>query len=109
MNYKQLQRHAATCQMEADGLAILLIKAKKFILLQSVCDFNLFWFADRSKLFATDETIDFLLKYRDKFTKISVREFCLYDMIIKIKHPADFEEFEHCLRTQEYDKPTFAQ
>lgn len=104
MNHKQLQQHASTCQLEADGLAIKLLKAQKFIMLQSVCDFNLFWLHDVSPLLVTDETIDFLLQYRDKFKKISVREFNLYDMIIKVKHPADFDEFEHYLRTQDFDE-----
>lgn len=108
MNYKQLHQFASNCQMEADKMAILWIKARKLMMLQSVCDFNLFWLHDVSPLFVADETIDFLLKYRDKFTKISVREFCLYDMIIKIKHPANFREFEHYLMTQEFDKPIFA-
>lgn len=104
MNYQQLQRHAATCEMEADSMAILWLKARKLMMLQSVCDFNLFWLHDVSPLLVTDETIDFLLEHRDKFKKISVREFNLYDMIIKVKHPADFDEFEHYLRTQDFDE-----
>ena len=108
MNYKQLHQFASNCQMEADKMAILWIKARKLMTLQSVCDFNLFWLHDVSPLLVADETINFMIENRDKFKGVSVRKFILYDLIIKIKHPANFKEFEHYLMTQGFDKRIFA-
>jgi hypothetical protein len=104
MNHKQLKQHAETCQTEADNMAYLLLKARKFMQLQSICDFNVWWFADLSPLFMPQETVDFMVENRDKFTKVSLRDFNLYDMIIKEKHPVTFDEFDQYVKSADFEQ-----
>jgi hypothetical protein len=104
MNHRQLKQHAETCQTEADNMAYLLLKARKFMQLQSICDFNVWWFADISPLFMPQETVDFMVSNRDNFKKISVKEFTLYDMIIKFKHPKTFDEFDEYVKSSNFEQ-----
>jgi hypothetical protein len=89
--------------MEADNLAYLLLKAKRLMILQSLCDFNVWWMSDISPVIMTDETIAFLTNNKNKFKrKISIHEFLLFDAIIKHKKPSSFNEFQEFVLSQKF-------
>lgn len=85
---------AESIQEEADRMAYQQWKTMKVAIVQSICDFNLFWLRDVSPLICTPVVIDFM---RDNITmfkrKLSVKEFLMADLLIKMYEPSNFEEF----------------
>lgn len=88
MDYIQrLKSHASTCQLEADKMAIELIKQRELTsniaVVQGICDFNLYWLKQLSPLLVRDETLEVLAKIAKKFTrKLTVGEVMKLDGII---------------------------
>lgn len=88
--------------MDNDGLAYLLLKAKQLIVLQTICEFNVWWMHDISPLVMKDATIDFLVDNKDHFKrKINVGEFMEFDCIIYHKRPETFKEFKQLVKTSD--------
>lgn len=81
-------------QTEADSMAYQQLQAMKLANIQSVCDFNIFWVRDISPLVCTPCVIDFLWNNVSKFKrKLSIKEFLMADLLIKMYEPSNFEEF----------------
>lgn len=101
MKREQLESYASELEMENDSMAYLLIKAKKLIELQGICEFNVWWMHDISPILMKDATIDFLNDHKDKFLRrITSKEFIIYDSIISLLEPETFDEFKIFVRQQ---------
>ena len=104
MNYNELQKHAETCQMAADELAHdysdYLTKSSILARFQSYCEPNLFFiYSVWPEVILHIESIDFLLKNKDRFKrKISLKELLRFDFIINSNKPETFEEFKILLK-----------
>ena len=99
MNYKELKHHASTCQMSADEMAIRLIKVDVIKVVQSMCNFNLFYVYDISpEVFVHFNTIEFLYDNIKHFKrKISIKELSNYDHLITHNKINSFDEFKNKL------------
>ena len=101
MKKEQLEQYASQLEMDVYHISYYLLKAQKMMVLQSLCDFNVWWMADISLLLMPGETIDFLTEHRERFKRrITAKEFIIYDLIIKLKHPENFDEFAGCIKKQ---------
>ncbi len=104
MNYNELQKHAESCQMAADELAHdysdYLTKSSILARFQSHCESNLFFvYSIAPEIILHIESIDFLLKHKEKFKrKISLKELLRFDFIINSNKPETFEEFVDLLK-----------
>lgn len=93
---EKLEHHASSCQMDADELAVRIIKMRSMSVVQSICDFNLFWLYDISPEFLLHmTTIDFLKKNIKKFNrKITIKEIFAFDFIIRHHNIKRFEQLK---------------
>lgn len=104
MTYNELQKHAESCQMAADELAhdFLDYLNKSGILsrFQSHCESNLFFvYSIYPEVILHIESINFLLKHKEKFKrKISLKELLRFDFIINSNKPETFEDFVDLLK-----------
>lgn len=103
MKYKELEHWAATCEMEADNMAIQLIEQKRVFnaisVFQSKCDFNLSWLYQLSpEVVLHVDSLEFLADNVKMFTrKLKVPEIVRYDFIIRNNEIKDFNQFKRSL------------
>jgi len=103
MKYEQLKYHAEKCQVDCDELAYKLMKQQEIFglisLVQSICDFNLFWLYQLSpEVILHESTLTFLSANLKMFKrKLSIYEMLKYDSIIYWLEPANFEEFKNMI------------
>lgn len=84
MNFKELKKYSEDCQMASDEMAYKYITESEEILnlsiLQSHCDFNLFWLTSISPILIYSDTINFLIKNNIYIKrKFSIRELMDFD------------------------------
>ena len=100
MKYEQLEKYASGCQISADEMASKLIDQEKTFtiisVLQSVCDFNLFWLYQVSpEVFIHIESIEFLAKHIERFKKkITIKQMSDFDHLITHNKVDSFEDFK---------------
>ena len=103
MKYKQLERFASELQVEADRMAYKIVKTEKIVgglsVIQSMCNFNIFWLYQVSPLIITEKTIDFMSNYRDKFKReLSVKEVMHIDWLVSHGNFHNFSEFSEAYK-----------
>ena len=100
MNKTQLQQLASECQIATDEMAITLIEQNEIFqtisILQSNCEFNLFWLYQISPgVVLHSDTIKFLSDNINKFNrKITIKEIIKFDWIYQLNDIEDFEDFK---------------
>jgi len=96
MNSKQ---QISELQIELDSIAYRLIKSRRLMIIQSICDFNIFFLDSISPLINREETIEFITEHMKKFKrKISLKEYIRFDSIIYHLNPKDFDEFSKIVK-----------
>jgi len=89
-----LRKHAEYCQMEADNMAYVILRAKMLASVQSVCDFNLFWLDGISDLVVSVETLEFIEENISRFKRrLTMKEFLNADLVISRFNPENFDDF----------------
>jgi hypothetical protein len=95
MKINELFKYAENCQMEADKMAYQLNLIGRLALVQSICNFNLFWLSELSPLICRNKVIDFMFENRQEFKrKLSVDEFLKADLLITKFEITDFKHFK---------------
>ena len=98
MNYNNLKKYCSEIEIENDELTYHLITFEKLSILQSICNFNIFWIWNLSPVILHIETVRFLIKYKDKFkNKMTIKQLFHFDMIIYWRKPKDFKQFKTML------------
>jgi len=85
--YTYIESHASKCQIAADEMAYKFVtqqnRVEKLSVIQSICDFNIFWINSLSLVFCHDATLDLLSKNVNTFNrKLNISEFLRYDVLI---------------------------
>ena len=81
-------------EMDVEELEYQIGQVNRFAVVQSICDFNLFWVATLSTLVCTMPVIDFLCENMHNIKrKLSVAEFMRADFVIANLAPVDFSDF----------------
>jgi len=95
MNYKELENHASSCQMAADEMAVNLIRQQTAMIVQSVCDFNIFMLYNISpEIILRFKTIEFFKDNIKQFKrKLTMKEALKFDSVIHINQINDWKEF----------------
>jgi hypothetical protein len=98
-NLSKIENFAAECQLAADDISYNFITALSLARVQSICDFNVFWlYSIAPEVVLHIKTVDFLKENIDKFKrKISIKEMLIYDFLINLNNPDNFNEFKELI------------
>ena len=81
-------------QSDADKMAYRLIRASKLAVIQSMCNFNIFWLDELSPVVLRPKTIDFLFDNLSKFKrKLEIEEVLNIDFIVFNFQVDNFTDF----------------
>lgn len=97
--YNELLNRCSVAEIAADEMAYQIVteseRIKRLSIIQSICDFNVFFLYSLSPVILRDKSINFLYKNRLNFNrKIKIGEMMIYDTIIYNNDFKNFEDFK---------------
>jgi len=94
----KFEQYVSDIERENDELTYHLITFEKLSILQSICNFNVFWIWNLSPVLLHIETVRFLCKHKKKFKKkMTIKQLFNFDMIIYWMKPENFNDFKSML------------